>query len=630
MSGIYGFSYGNTTLVSTEDALAGMCYWNRLYGHAAHEEHLWERSGIGCHTEHLSEKYPYGGPVFKTDTYFAVVDALLFNRDELMEILQINSDERISDEELILSIIRKYGFHGLAGVNGDFAGAIYDISHHKWYLFRDHMGIRPLHFYSNGDLFAFSTDIRGIASLPGTDLSMDEMMLYRDMIGCKSLYLQETNFKHIRCARPAAVTIVDMNSKHPRLTEKTYWKPRSKKIRFRTNVEYCNHLRSIITDSVHRRCDAISGLLGAELSGGLDSSVIDILVNRYGREAVYFSWSSDPGELPIVHPEDERNIIFSICEQENISCHFTTKDDVRNHFTNRGILPPPYVNTRPMSVGSMWIRNQGAKVVFTGHMGDEGVSHRGHRFELFYHKEFVSYFKLYLKDARAANRPFYKMLQWGLVDAYQYWKQLRKRRKPFSYYPELLDRSFCSEMKRNFRAMPYTFQYDPYRFIMMGGSRGRLDNAAYHGSLNGVRYIFPYADYRVVDFALSIPRRLYIGHNINRLIFRDAFRDIVPQNLFEVTQKYTVSTKDLPRNPNYNEHFYDNVRHIVSALDPEQWKGILNLDAIAALAPANADDHDEEGRIAFQLSYLIECIRIQEIQKKAKKWREFDEHDKTV
>lgn len=81
----------------------------------------------------------------------------------------------------------------------------------------------------------------------------------------------------------------------------------------------CNRLRELITDSVKRRLDVFPDIIGAELSGGLDSGVIDILINRLGREAVYYSWSFSPQDLPDV-PNDERQVIADICEQENIIC----------------------------------------------------------------------------------------------------------------------------------------------------------------------------------------------------------------------------------------------------------------------------------------------------------------------
>ena len=57
-----------------------------------------------------------------------------------------------------------------------------------------------------------------------------------------------------------------------------YWQPGSKKIRLSSEEAYIKQLRQLITDSVKRRLDAVPGVVGAELSGGLDSSIIDILI----------------------------------------------------------------------------------------------------------------------------------------------------------------------------------------------------------------------------------------------------------------------------------------------------------------------------------------------------------------
>ena len=67
---------------------------------------------------------------------------------------------------------------------------------------------------------------------------------------------------------------------------------------------------------------------------------------------------------------------------------------------------------------------------------------------------------------------------------------------------------------------PLSFSYDPVSYIHQGGSRNRLDNVALYGAYNGVRYLIPYLDYRVIDYAVSIPRYQYLRGRRNRFVFR--------------------------------------------------------------------------------------------------------------
>lgn len=126
---------------------------------------------------------------------------------------------------------------------------------------------------------------------------------------------------------------------------------------------------------------------------------------------VYYSWSFSPQDLPLV-PNDERQVIEDICEQENIICRYggTTIDMGPNsniginHMKIGLILDmekepkfsfafPTYINTLIISETAQLVNSFGAKVVFSGHGGDEGVSHRGDSFELYYHKEYLHFFK---------------------------------------------------------------------------------------------------------------------------------------------------------------------------------------------------------------------------------------------
>ena len=84
------------------------------------------QTGLGCHVEHFSEQFPGGAPVLHLDGLDAVVDALLYNREELEAALDLASGSRLSDEELLLMLVRAKGWNALQMVNGDFAGAVFD------------------------------------------------------------------------------------------------------------------------------------------------------------------------------------------------------------------------------------------------------------------------------------------------------------------------------------------------------------------------------------------------------------------------------------------------------------------------------------------------------------------------
>jgi len=630
MSGIYGFTYRAADSRTVRDAIGGLQFWNRIYGSDGCDQKVMNTTGFGCCLEHLSDLVPVSAPILAYRNCPAVVDALIYNRDELFEVLHLDQGEQLSDEQLLLLLIEKKGFRSLHMVNGDFAGAIYDDGKKEWILFRDHLGVRPFYIYFDENLFSFSTDLRALASMPGADMRINEMQLYRKIIGACSLSLQETDFQNIRCPLPAAVTYVQLTDRGIALREDVYWKLRSRKIRLPSDRAYQQELRRLVTDSVSRRCDAISGLLGAELSGGLDSSTIDILINRHGREARYYSWSHPLSVLPLQEGEDERKIILEICAQEGISCRFLESEDRLSDHDAFGPLMPPFTNTMPLSHGSAWVRSQGARVMFTGHAGDEGVSHRGSRHELFCNREYLAYFKIYWNDLAGKRFRLLRAFRAGMLDAMRFKRNdIPASHTGYGHYG-VLTQAFSQRMAEQYQPRRVYFNTMPYKYVMQGGTRPRMENAAFQGAFNGVRYLFPYVDYRVMDYAVSVPRRLYFDEKRTRVLFREAFRDIMPNSLYILTSKDSPSTRNHRTLEGYDKFFLTLVERALSLLDRDMWKDILDFDGIAALRAPADPSAPENGILNSLVQELFHCYLIQRIIKEAPNWRETDEQDNPV
>ena len=73
MSGIFGFTYHDPQQSQVADALDGLSYWNQLYGRLASDGRMFGRSGIGCHVEHFTERFPFGGPILAFGGCHAVI-----------------------------------------------------------------------------------------------------------------------------------------------------------------------------------------------------------------------------------------------------------------------------------------------------------------------------------------------------------------------------------------------------------------------------------------------------------------------------------------------------------------------------------------------------------------------------
>lgn len=634
MSGILGFLQNSTKENFQNINIRTLLLWNRIYGKDAEAVSTNTRYAFGCCYERLSKESEHSTTILSKGKKHAAIDALLFNREELLR--RIDLHKTISDEELLFLYIDVLGFDALKDVNGDFAGAIYDDNTKALVLFRDHMGIRPLFYYACDEFIAFSTDIRGIISLRQVDASISESWIYKTLAGYSTMSQSATEYTHIFCVNPASYLQFSFKDNKLAFDSHKYWELGSKKIHLSSETAYKDRLRDLIIDAVKIRLDVISDQIGAELSGGLDSAIIDILINRLDRKGIYFSWSPNTDELPLAI-DDERLIIADICEQENISClfrkmysEFSDDSNIARNIQAIGIyltkekehpafrfVLPPYINTLPICEGSQVLQDEGARVVFTGHGGDEGVSHRCNPYELFYHREYYHFFRYMWSRTHGQKNRIIKTFK---KSCRVLWETKRELKHPFLnpfLAPDLLNLDFSNKFSKE-KMSALHFAYDPKSYINEGGSRNRLDNVALLGSYSGVRYLIPYLDYRVIDFAVSIPRHLYLKGNMNRYIFREAFKDLMPKSLYNLRTKDENSYKNKKVNPNWFEEYKQRKVELISILDRDYWKKYLDFDVIDKWMKEEKPSDEKRFESENKMYCLFLCAMAENLIKKSR------------
>ncbi len=603
MSGIYGY-FSNTQKLS-EDDLTRLALWNKPYGKSYSTSYSDNNNHMGIHIERLSD-IPYDKNIISLNENVYIIDALIYNAKELKDMYSL--DDSLSYEKMIATIIENKGIEHLKNINGEFAGIIYNKSGKTITLFRDHMGIRPLFYYFSSEHIVVSTDIRGILALQATDASINEKWAYHAINQNSLLDIDETEYKNIKIVPFACYTTFNLNNLTVSAKPVKYWQPAKRKIRYKSDREYINALRELIADAVKIRLDSIDGLVGSELSGGLDSSIISILINRFGRESLYCSWSLSPDVVPLVE-HDERIPVIDICKQEKITCNYRSADEDKRFPENiwetlsdlgyygdknrpepLSLVFPAYMNTMPLALTSQFVSNNGGKVVFTGHGGDEGVSHRSNAFELLYHCEIYHFLRYEWSLTRYHG---HRIINTIIRTASATKKGILSTLKP-KYTSEtnlgIINSDFAKKYKKT-KSCPIMLSYNPLKYIQLGGSRNRLDVVALIGAFAGARYIAPYVDYRLIDFALSIPRHMYLKNRTNRYIFREAFKDIMPSSLYNLKTKEDVSPSSVPvKNPDWYAIQKKNKEAIASLLNTPKWQNMLNFTEVKKWVNMTEDD----------------------------------------
>lgn len=620
MSSLFGcFNQGKMSLQN------GLSFWNYFYGDNYDKKELTKDLFLGGYFSSLSSHPKNPNPLLSSDHCYGVIDAIIYNREEIIS--QTNATVSVSDEQLLFELIIQNGFAALKNVNGDFAGVIYNSDENTLYLFRDHLGIRPLFYYNDGFIFVFSTDIRGILSQKQLDISIDEEWSYKTISGFMSDSNSKTEYRNVFRVIPATTISVQLSASPLTISSNNYWKPATKKIRYFSQNKYKSELKKLVESSIKIRLDSFAGKIGVELSGGLDSSVIDVIINRLKRKCVCYSWSKSPEKLPIVESDDERIIINQICEAENQECLFNVfstsewlqifDKNIKNLNLFDGSLIynaiPHHVNTFPIYMTAYSVKEQGASVVFSGHGGDEGVSHRSQPYELFYHHEYYHYLRYHFAKTHGQKNRITKTLKRIKKDLHE---GRLESHQPFrsSYSAE----HFISEglllKSRDYQLSPLYFGFDPLKYILQGNSMDRPECAAFWGAYAKVQYVFPYLDYRVLDYALSIPRYCHLNKGRSRYIFKETFKDLIPEKLYKNTPKEDSSGRNRDNKQEEQDWFinFNKKRsRIISYFDRQLWSEILDFNKLDSWVSSNRPSDDKKEKNLYALRALESVLPAQ-------------------
>nr|WP_250645614.1 asparagine synthase (glutamine-hydrolyzing) [Salidesulfovibrio onnuriiensis] len=116
-----------------------------------------------------------GQPMVSSDNRFYIVyNGEIYNFLELrLELEALGQTFRTeTDTEVVLAAYLQWGEGCFLRFNGMWAMAIWDSRERTLLLCRDRFGVKPLHFWRQGDRFAFASEMRAFAALEGFPLAV--------------------------------------------------------------------------------------------------------------------------------------------------------------------------------------------------------------------------------------------------------------------------------------------------------------------------------------------------------------------------------------------------------------------------------------------------------------------------
>ena len=400
-----------------------------------------------------------------------------------------------SDTETILHAYEEWSEDCVSHLRGMFAFVIADLNQRKFFLARDHLGIKPLYYLDIPGLFAFASELEALKVIPSLKLKLDLTAI--DQYLCLR-YIPDplTGFKEIKKLPPAHHLTVSFDGKIS--SPKRYWQLRFSPDNRYSEEEWVDRLDHLLRESIEAHL--VSDVpFGAFLSGGLDSSaVIAYMAKILPKPIKTFTIGFDEdafSELEyakIVSKTWETEHHFDVLKPQALKI---LPDIVRHYgepFGDSSAIPTYYVSKLARRYVPMVLSGDGGDEVFAGYVRYEKWMRRG---ELLWNK----LFRRKLKDWMVFTLclwPSFRFKLWRpeyRSAVTEYSKGLEELFEGSGKYPDLQRAQF---MDIN------TFL--PFDILT------KVDRAS---MFHGLEVRTPFVDLKVMEFIATIPGSIQLRRN---------------------------------------------------------------------------------------------------------------------
>ena len=451
-----------------------------------------------------------------------------------------------SDTEVLLNLFEEKGFDCLQELNGMFAIAIWDRTKRQLFLARDRLGKKPLYYVQQDNNFAFASEIKALLELPFIKKTI-RYDAVKDFFSYQYVPDPKTIFKGIYKLPPGYWLVTDGNSSKI----EQYWNVSFSNITPQSEQSVQEELYNLIGDAVKVRM--ISDVpLGAFLSGGIDSSAVVGLMAGF---------SNDPVKTCAIGFDskrfDEVQWASKVSKLFNTEHHeFTVKEDVASRlyeiasFFDEPFADPSFVPTYFVSQ----LARQKVTVALAGDGGDENFA----GYEKYYLDQFENSFRSKVPSSIRRNvipklSSIVKDSHFSLIrracslmnalekdpdEAYyltnsffrqRIWDDIVKgelKRETDGYDPAEVTREHygAADTDDHLSKLLYT----DIKTYLPGDILVKVDRMSMANSLETRA---PLLDYRVVEYAATIPSRLKLKGKEKKYILKKTFSNLLPSDV---------------------------------------------------------------------------------------------------
>jgi len=452
-----------------------------------------------------------------------------------------------SDTETIVHLYEDLGIDCFAHLNGMFAIAIWDSRTNQLVLARDRMGKKPLYYAQQDGRLVFASELKSLMCIPDISRTVDPGSLdlyftYQYVPHPWSIY------KGIQKLSPGQVGVYRNEEWHTQ----SYWKIDWHNEVNKTRSQAIEEVRELLTDAVRLRLRS-DVPLGAFLSGGIDSSLIVALAQKQLDQPVKtFSIGFSESEF------DETHYAKMVADHLGTEhCRFEVNADALSildqlvyqydePFSDSSAVPTWYLCQQTRQKVTVALSGDGGDELFAGYdryralQWSQDVQHflpikwllqnrwlqslggSSHR------RSFTHRLKRFAEAL--GDPPARRYMRWmqifseaNRLEMYRedFIEQLPNR-DPFVFLEQAWNRSGSRDLIS--KASTTDLQtYLPCDLMT------KVDIASMAHSLEARQ---PFLDYRLIEFAASLPVHLKFRWRRGKRLLKDAFEDLIPKQIW--------------------------------------------------------------------------------------------------
>ena len=496
-------------------------------------------------------------------------------RKELEELGEIFSTQ--GDSEVILIGYKRWGKNVVPKLNGMFAFSIYDREKKEVFSARDRLGVKPFYYSWHKGEFEICSQIKPLSEGKTIDQQAIEIYLQTGYIPSPwSIY------KEVKKLKPGFTMTMSLIEQKIELEQ--YWELRSPQITKLSYEEAKEELHELLKDAVKIRLQS-DVPYGSFLSGGVDSALVSAIANKAenGNLRTFTIGFENPEYDESTVARTFSKIIQSnhsetICSAKDLIELFPTFFKTYGEpFADSSAIPSLLLNktTKPM-----------VTVVLSGDGGDESFFGYNHFDWLI---KVLPFFKIpyFFRNLVGTLVP----LQWfgkrakGVQTILKYKTLNNFIEGIFTGFGPILLKHKNVDWLKEFKLFKILADQPLQRAAdlniklwLENDSNVKVDRAS---MAYGVEVRSPFLDYRVIEFARTLPISYRFHKGKRKRILRDILDEYIPKSVFDVPKKgFSIPLAEWMRNELKDDiklHLSDEFLQSINGLNINRVKKFMRL-----------------------------------------------------